>query len=207
MLASMDGETVRLLAMAAGLLAVMAAILVVNLHTSPTNVDPLTDGVSGYALTSVGILYRIQVIITGASALLLALSLTGAGLASGVAVALLAVFGISRIAIAQFATDPRGTATLTPTGRIHALLAAITFTTIAVAAPAIAGSLVSDPAWSGSTALVTAIAWATTIFALATFAAATTPATRRVFGLVERGAYAGMLSWLAIAAMGIRGPA
>jgi hypothetical protein len=147
------------------------------------------------------------VIITGASALLLALSLTGAGLASGVAVALLALFGITRIVIARFATDPRGTTTLTPTGRIHAVLAATTFTTIAIAAPAIAGSLVSDPAWSGPTTLILVVGWATTIFALATFAAATTPTTRRVFGLVERGAYAGMLSWLAIAAMGIRGPA
>jgi len=47
--------------------------------------------------------------------------------------------------------------------------------------------------------------WATTIFALGTFAAATTPITRSVFGLVERGAYVSMLAWTVLTAAAVAG--
>lgn len=203
----MDADTIRLVASIAALLALAAAVMVIVLHVVPTDVDPLIDGVSAYALTPFGTLYRIQVVVAGLAALLLTLVLLADGLASGVAVALLAVFGISRIVIARYPTDPRGTRSFSRAGRLHVLLAATTFLTIAVAAPAIGGTLTGSPDWTGWAAGLTTLGWATTVCALGTFASATTPVTRRVFGLVERGAYAGMLGWLAVAAAGVNAAA
>jgi hypothetical protein len=199
----MDAGTIRLVASAAALLALAAVVMVIVLHVVRTDVDPLIDGVSAYALTPFGTLYRIQVLVTGLAALLLTLAVLAGGLASGVAVALLAVFGMSRILIARYPTDPRGTTSFSRAGRLHVLLATTTFVTIAVAAPAIGATLTNSPGWTGWTAGLAVVGWVTTACALGTFASSTTPVTRRVFGLVERGAYAGMLGWLVIVAAGI----
>ena len=160
---------------------------------------------SAYALGPFGYLYRVQVVVTGLAALLLTLGLLGSGLVSGLALGLLAVFGMSRILIARYPTDPRGTTSLSRHGRLHIILAAVTFLTIAVAAPSIAGALAPSPSWVGPATVLTILGWVTTIFALGTFASATTPASQRVFGLVERGAYAATLAWVVIAAGGIAG--
>lgn len=56
---------------------------------------------SAYALSPFGYLRRAQVVATGLTALLLTLALLASGLASGVAVALLTLFGVSRILIAR----------------------------------------------------------------------------------------------------------
>lgn len=200
-------DPIRMLASAAAIMGIAAGILVAWLHGSRTGVDPWRDGVSAYALTRVGILYRIQAVATGAAALLLSVALLAAGLADGVAVLLLGVFGVSRVLIARYPTDPHGTTTFSRSGRLHILLATVTFLTIAVAAPALAGTLAASDGWAGSADLLTVLGWATTACAVGTFASNTVSATRRVFGLVERGAYAGMLSWLVVAAAGITGHA
>jgi hypothetical protein len=201
----MNPETIRLLASAAAILGVAAGILVAWLHLSRTEVDPWRDGVSAYALTRVGNLYRIQAVGTGVAALLVSIALLSAGLSTGVAVSLLVAFGVSRVLIARYPTDPRGTTRFSRTGRLHILLATVTFLSIAVAAPALAGTLTASDGWTGSADLLTVLGWATTACVLGTFASNTVPATRRVFGLVERGAYAGMLAWLVVAAAGING--
>jgi Protein of unknown function (DUF998) len=198
-------ETAQLLALPAAFLASIAAAIVIVLHASRSEVDPLVDGVSAYALGPLGGRYRIQVVATGSAALLLALALATEGLASGVGVALLAAFGVSRLLIARYPTDPHGTTTFSRAGRFHIVLATITFVTIAVAAPWIDSDLAGNPGWTGPTALLTVLGWATTACSLGTFASATTPATWRIFGLVERGAYAGMLAWLIVAAAGVGG--
>ena len=100
--------------------------LVVLLHVVRSEVDPVIDGVSAYALTRYGYLYRVQVIATGLAALILTLALLASGLASAPEVALLALFGVSRIMIAGYPTDPRGTIVLSRHGRLHAILAAVT---------------------------------------------------------------------------------
>jgi hypothetical protein len=197
--------TIHVLGASAALLALTAAVLVLALHMVRSDVDLLTDGVSAYALGPFGYLYRAQVVASGLAALLLTLALLESGLASGVAVALLALFGLSRILIARYPTDPRGTTVLSPPGRLHVILASIAFVTIAVAAPTITGSLATGPGWAGPATALTALGWATTIFALGTFASATTPSTQRVFGLVERGAYVAALAWLMVAAAGVGG--
>ncbi|MFI5254694.1 MAG: DUF998 domain-containing protein, partial [Candidatus Limnocylindrales bacterium] len=132
---------IHVLAVASALLATTAAALVVVLHGIRSGVDPVIDGVSAYALTPLRRFYRVQVVATGLGALLLTATLIGNGLAPGIAVTLLAVFGVSRMLIARFPTDPRGTIAFSRPGRLHVVLAAISFVTIAVAAPPIAGAL------------------------------------------------------------------
>jgi hypothetical protein len=192
-------ETAQLLALSALLLVSIASAIVVALHVSRSSVDPLVDGVSAYALGPLAHWYRIQVVATGLAALLLALALGVEGLASGIAVAWLVAFGISRVLIARYPTDPHGTTSFSRAGRLHIVLATVTFVSIAVAAPWIGSDLAGRPAWAGPTGVLSVLGWATTAFALGTFASSTTPATRRIFGLVERGAYAGMLAWLILA--------
>jgi hypothetical protein len=199
----MNLDSIRLLSSAAALLAFAAGSIVILLHGVRTGVDPWLDGVSAYAIGPFGWLYRVQAIATGLAALLLTTVLIAGGLASGVAVILLAAFGASRLLITRYPTDPRGTTSFSRGGRYHIVLAAVTFVSIAIAAPALGGSLTASPDWAGRDDVLTILGWATTICAVGTFAAATTPATRRIFGLVERGAYAGMLAWLAVAAAGV----
>jgi len=133
--------SVEALALAASILASGAALFVIALHMVRTDVDPLTDGVSAYAITPFGYLYRIQVVATGVATLTLTLALLAGGLASGIGVVSLALFAASRILIARYPTDPRGTTHFSRSGRAHVLLAAITFVTMAVAAPSISGAL------------------------------------------------------------------
>ena len=196
---------IQLFAWAAALLALAAAAIVIALHVVPTDVDPRLDGVSAYALGSTGRWYRIEVVATGLAALLLAFVLVAGGHGSVVGLVLLVVFGASRILIARYPTDPRGTTSLSPAGRLHAVLAAVTFVTIAIVAPLISRDLVFSPGWTGPAMPMTALAWATTVFALGTFASATVPSARRVFGLVERGAFAAMLGWLVVASVAAGG--
>jgi hypothetical protein len=203
--ADVTSTAIQFIASAAALLALMAAMFVIVLHLVPTDVDPLVDGVSAYALSPFGYLYRIQVVATGLAALLLAVALLASELTPGFGVAALALFGASRILIARYPTDPGGTTSFSHPGRLHVVLAAITFVTIAVAAPSITGPLAVSPSWPGPATGLTALAWTTTIFALGTFATSTTPRTKRVFGLVERVAYGGMLAWLVVAAAGLSG--
>ncbi len=200
-----NAASVEAVALIASILAAAAALIVIALHVIRTDVDPLTDGVSAFALTPVGYLYRTQVVATGGAAILLTVALVAGNLASGIGVAALVLFGASRILIARYPTDPRGTTRFTTSGRAHLLLATTTFVTIAIAAPSISGAMTASPDWRGPTGLLTALGWAATILSLATFAAGATPTTRRVFGLVERGAYAAMLAWLAVAAAAIGG--
>jgi hypothetical protein len=66
---------ITVLGAAAALLALSAAVIVTALHAVGTEVDPRVDGVSAYALTPFGLLYRLQVLATGTAALLLVLAL------------------------------------------------------------------------------------------------------------------------------------
>ena len=199
----MTDDWARLGALTAAAFAALAASLVIVLHLVRTDVDPREDGVSAYALTRFASLYHAQVIATGVACLLLILGLVAGGFEPGGAAIVLALFGVSRILIARYPTDPRGTIRLSRAGRIHVLLAACTFVAIAVVAPWISGILTTSPSWHGPTTGIVALGWATTVLALGTFGAGGLPAARRVFGLVERGAYAASLLWIVVAALSV----
>ena len=187
----------------AALFAMAAAVQVTALHLVRTDVDPYEEGVSAFALTGYGTLYRSQVIATGIAALLLAAALVAGGFDPGGGVIVLVVFGLSRMLIARYPTDPRGTTRFSRAGRLHVLLAATTFVSIAVAAPWISAELAGDPGWRGPTTGLVALGWATTLLALGTFPAMTLLATRRIFGLVERGAYAAWMLWIFVTGLSV----
>jgi hypothetical protein len=189
----------------AALLTLIAAILVIALHAVRTDVDPRQDGVSAFALSDFGALYRTQVVATGAAALLLGMALVAGGFEPGGGVIVLVVFAISRILIARYPTDPRGTARFSRAGRVHVLLAATTFVSIAVAAPWVNWTLSASPDWHGPANWLVPLGWLTAILAVGTFATTTLPVTRRVFGLVERGAYAAWMLWIFLMALSVSG--
>jgi hypothetical protein len=194
---------VAVLAAAAVLLAIAAGVAVVILHLRRTAVDPVLDGVSAYALTPLATLYQTQVIATGLAAASLAAALGAGGLIAPVELIPLLLFAASRLLIARYPTDPPGTTTFSRSGRIHIVLAAVTFLTIAIAAPSISGTLTGRAGWSGPGGPFMGPAWATTVLAFATFGVNTIPTTRRIFGMVERGAYVAMLAWLACSGVAV----
>jgi hypothetical protein len=200
-----DEAWIELGSLAAAALAGLAAILVIVLHLVRTDVDPREDGVSAYALTRYGALYRCQVVATGVAGLLLAMALFGGGFESVGGAFVLVLFAVSRILIARYPTDPRGTVSFSRAGRLHVLLAATTFVTIGVAAPWVSATLTGSLDWRGPAAVIVGLGWVTTVLALGTFPTMTLPATRRAFGLVERGAYAAWLLWIVVTSLALGG--
>ena len=190
-------QLVTLLGVLGAALALLAGALVVRLHGLPTGVDAIREGVSGYALTPWATLYRTQVRATGLAAGCVAAGCALLGGASPVGLGALLVVAVSRVAIAEYPTDPSGTTRLSPTGRTHALLASAAFIGLGIAAPLLG----SDPRWEALGDGVRIVVWvlsvAVPISVLATFGAGAIPGARDRFGLVERTVYATGLAWLA----------
>jgi hypothetical protein len=168
----------------------LGIVLLLRMHALRTGLDPVRDAVSDYGTTPVHRNYRAMVVALGAGAILLALGLareTDAG-----NLWWLWAYGASRIAIAGFMTD-RDPARVTPAGRVHLLLAAIAFTSIAFAA--------SNIAWDGDPSLLRPLGYAVAATAVATLVTRLAPPLQRVFGLAERALYATSLAWLVLAAL------
>jgi hypothetical protein len=180
-----------------------AGILVIGLHVLPTGVDPVRDGVSGYALGRWARLYQAQAISCGVAAALIVLGCGALGIGPLAGLAALGVYAAARFLIVGSPTDPPGTVALSATGRTHALLAAAAFLSLAVAAPTLGLTLAAGPPWDRVSPILVAISVAAPVTAVATFAAGGVPALRRVFGLIERMLYASWLSWLLVVALGL----
>jgi hypothetical protein len=155
----------------------------------------MVDAVSDYGAGPYRAFYRATVIALGIAALLLLLALAhGTGVPSG-GLIWLGAYGVTRIAIAFFPTDLDGE-TVTATGRIHLLLAAVAFTAIAFAAFDLVPALRSEPGWDAS-GLLDALRWAVIATAIATgVTRVVLPLRHRVFGLVERLLYAATIAFL-----------
>ena len=170
----------------------VAVGLLVRLHTLPTGLTPVGDAVSDYGTTRFHWHYRAMAVALGAGAILLALALhrrTNAG-----NLGWLWAYGASRIAIAAFMTD-RDPQRITTEGRVHWLLAAIAFTSIAFAG--------ANVHWSGDPSVLRPLGYAVAATAAATLLARMVPPLRPAFGLVERALYATSLAWLLIAALNV----
>jgi hypothetical protein len=191
----------------AALAVVLAATLVVRLHTLPTGADPVREGVSAYGAGPFHRLYQAQVGATGIGSLLLAAGLlvdapaieSRAGI---VGLTGLVTFGLARLAITRYPTDLHGPP-LTHAGRLHVLLASLAFVSIGISAPALGRALGQAPAWSGMAAPLATLGFGVSIAVLATFAAGVLPGLRRYFGAIERLVYLTALSWLFVAAVGL----
>mgnify|MGYP001290592613 CR=1 FL=1 len=184
--------------MIAGTLALLLVLLGTGLliaaHRAPTGLDPVRDAVSDYGTTAHHLLYRAMVIALGAGAVVLALGLGAATGAGGLA--WLWAYGLARIAIAGFMTD-RDPPPFTTEGRVHWLLAAVAFTSIALAATGID--------WDGSPGVLGPLGAAVAATAIGTLLTRLLPPLRPVFGLVERLLYASTISWLIVASLWLIG--
>jgi hypothetical protein len=180
------------LSLAALVLVLAAALVLLRLHTLPTGLSPARDAISDYGATAFHLYYRAPVVMLGAGAALLALALHDAGDVSRSGLVWLWIFAGARMAIAGFMTVRPGRR-VTAEARIHLVLAAAAFTSIAFAAPTISGDL----------ELAQPLATLVVVTAVATLVTRAVPRFADVFGAVERGLYAAFLAWLIVVAISL----
>jgi hypothetical protein len=178
-------EVLSLVALALG------AGAVVRLHLAGTGLSPVRQAVSDYGTTDQHLLYRVQVVAFGVSALLLMAALADGDAIRDAGLVWLSIYGAARIAIAWFMID-RDATKQTTEGRVHALLAALAFAAIAVAATTIGSDL-------GDAYL--ALGWVVAGTAIATAVFRVVPALAPWFGLVERLLYLATVAWIATVAV------
>ena len=171
-------------------LLVVATLLLSRLHALPTGVDPASGAVSDYGTTEFHNHYRAMVVALGLAAAALALGLA-IDTDAGVALVWLWLYAASRVAIAAFMTDADA-ARPTREGRVHVVLAAVAFTSIAFAAPSVS--------WTGEPSPLDAVGAAVAVTAVATLVTYVVPRLRSVFGIAERLLYLTSIAWLMLAA-------
>jgi hypothetical protein len=159
------------------------------LHVAPTGYDPLRNAVSEYGVGRFAWGYRAQVTCAALAALALAAALPAGTRRE---IALLVVFAAARLAIAAFPTDLLGSERITPTGRVHLLLAAIAFASICWCACALRRADGGQPVL-GYVASAGAVG---TMLALRRV-----PELRPVLGLLERIFYAAVVAWFFLVAV------
>src|SRR3954468_19394251 len=188
----------EILAIVASACFVAALLVLVRLHTLPTGLDWRADAVSDYGTGGYHIYYRAMVALLGVGAGLLLAALARDTEVGNVGLAFLGAFAGSRIAIAFFMSDAPGQPA-TREGRVHLVLAAIAFTSIAFGAAHLTSDLVDLPGWSDSGVedWLRFESSAVVVTALATLVAFFVPVVReRFFGIVERCLYVATLAWL-----------
>lgn len=177
-------------------LAISVCCLIV-LHLVPSGLHPGRDPVSCYGTTRYHLLYRVQVIASGICALCLVLALTMQPInLPGVGLLMLGCYGVARMSIAGFMMDVQGKRT--PMGLTHIILAAVAFSTIAVAVGMLTSSLLSLPRWNDVSVFLTFAEYLTIIAAVLFIFVSVLPVLKRFTGLVERGIYLGALCWLGL---------
>ncbi|MGH2907441.1 MAG: DUF998 domain-containing protein [Solirubrobacterales bacterium] len=194
-------DTTSILCFFAVLAAVLSALSLVIVHFLPTGVNPVSEAVSDYGVGKYKNFYRLAAFWLGAAGLLVAIALARAIFPKPTLTILaLLVFAAVRWSITIFPTDLPGEDE-TSVGKAHETLAAIAFSSIAVAAGFFWPAVSDDPFWNPHRGLLTALAAAVIVAVIAT------GLTRRVvlkqyFGLVERLLYVTMFAWLiAVAAI------
>lgn len=176
---------------------VAATSFLVALHLLPTGADPIRHGVSEYGIGPYSPLYRAQAIASGLGALALATALVGTS-AGAAPLVCLVLYGLARVLVARFPTDRA--LPWTPTGRIHALLAAVAFLALAVAAPWLSASPFAAATWPDARDAVLGLAVGVTAASLGSFVVASLPGTVRAYGLAQRAFYALGFAWLIVVA-------
>ena len=167
------------------------------LHFVPSGVNPLRDPVSLYGTTRYSVLYRVQAIASGLCALCLLLALAGQQTnLPVVGLLMLAGYGIARICIATFMMD--ADEKRTRTGILHIILAAVAFTTIAIAVGMLTAPLLSSPLWNALRDYLSLTVYVTIISAILFLLIRSLPILQRFTGLIERGIYLGALCWLGL---------
>lgn len=191
-------ETVTALVTMLAALVVLLAL--VAAHLMRTELSPVSDPVSAYALTRARAAYAIAAVaaaVAGGAAAMLLSTRTGGG---GAAVVLLWIFAVARLVIPLIPMDRPGTPPTTR-GRLHNLLAIVAFASVTAAAfTAIAPLATAGDSGLALGTKIAAIAMA--LGSVAVIAASAVPLLRRVFGLAERLIYLGFIAWFLGLALG-----
>ncbi len=194
----MTGAT--LLGYVSGGALVIAAVSVIVLHLGETKMTPIRDAVSLYVHAPLGVLYYVQVVATGISALALLAALRMHGeVHARYGLVALGTYGVSRLVIAAFPADPKG-ASVSSRGWIHLILAVITFFSAATMTGILTPALSSLATWSD---LAGVLHVASVVTIVSVVAVALRQLTRPIFGLVERGIYLGAFVWLGCVVVGL----
>jgi hypothetical protein len=190
---------------AAGIIALVALAATVAslvwLHLQSAKLSPIRDPVSQYGITGFRAGYRAATVAFGAAGLALAVGISEALGARGLAaVILLVVFAITRGVISWFPMDAPGMK-WTRTGWTHFVLAFVAFASV-LAAASVLGAVLSNPGtWHALAPISAALGYAMTA-CLAPFGLAqTVPALRARFGAIERGFYLFAITWCAVFAV------
>ncbi|MFL5780348.1 MAG: DUF998 domain-containing protein [Thermoleophilaceae bacterium] len=175
-----------------GLLAaiclVVAAVLLVRLHTLFTGLSPVSGAVDDLGTKRYHPYYRAMVVALGLAAFILAVGL--ARETDAVAVAWLEIYGGTRVVIAGVMTDPRRALA---GGRVHLVLVLMGFAAIALAAILLH--------WDGDPSILRPLGILVALCALAAAVTRVLPAVRERFGAAERALYLTSISWLGVVAV------
>jgi hypothetical protein len=172
----------------AAICLVVAAALLVRLHTLFTDLSPVSGAVDDLGTTRYHPYYRAMVVALGLAAFVLAVGL--ARETDAVAVAWLEIYGGTRVVIAGVMTDPRRALA---GGRVHLVLVLLGF-----AAIALAGILLQ---WDGDPSFLRPLGFLVAACALAAAVTRVVPAVGRRFGAAERALYVTSISWLGVVAV------
>jgi hypothetical protein len=192
----------EVLAIGAAACFIAALLVLVRLHLLPTGLHWQSDAVSDHGVGPYHRYYRAMVVLLGVGAALLLAGLSRDSEAQSLGLAFLGAYAAARMAIAFFMTDLHDEPA-TPAGRVHVVLAAIAFTSIAFAASDLTTALEGSPGWSGDVSGILRFeANAIVVTAVLTLVAYLAPPAReRAFGVVERLLYAASLAWLLTASV------
>jgi hypothetical membrane protein len=183
----------------AALLTLASAAFLVRVHLLPTGYSPVSNAVSDYGVGPYSRYYRWQTAAIAYAALVLAAAIARTTHpVEQLLVFLLLTFAAARLLIPSFPTD-LDRSRPTGTGRLHLLLAAAAFASIAWCA----AELPHRVDWPHLHGLLVVLGWIVIATAVACGLAATV--LRRLaepyFGLVERIFYAAMLVWFLVVSL------
>jgi hypothetical protein len=180
---------------------------VVVLHLLPTGLSPMRNAVSQYGITRYRLGYRIQTIAfaVAASAASVGLVEAAPGRARAL-IALLVVFALARLVISWFPMDEPGSGP-TNTGRMHGVIAIVTFIVIALAAIRLGSVAKQVPGWTTLATVSSVIAWIMVASLIAMMvvrrSARVTHSTPTYFGAVERVFYLAIVAWFVLVGVGL----
>jgi hypothetical protein len=158
------------------------------------------NAVSQYGITRYRLGYRVQTISLGVAGGAAAVGLTQAAPGRARAlIALLVVFALARLVISWFPMDDPG-GELSNTGRMHGLIAIVTFLAIAIAAQRLGTVAKQVPGWSTLSTVSSVIGWLMLASLVAMMAVGRGARANRsspsYFGAVERVFYLAIVAWL-----------
>jgi hypothetical protein len=185
----------------------VGVVAVAVLHVLPTGLSPIRNAVSQYGITRYRLGYRIQTIAFAVAAVAAAVGLAEAAPGRARAlIALVIVFALARSVISWFPMDEPGSEP-TNSGRVHGLIAIVTFVAIALAAGRLSTVARQVPGWSTLSTVSSVIAWVMVASLVAMMVtrrgARTTHSTPNYFGAIERVFYLAIVAWLVLVGVGL----